>query len=85
MTRQLAGQGAVQILILARYSPLLKNIQLALGTSHPPIRWVLGLCSHDEKFTTHLHLASRYGVIPPLALYDLMVRTRTLLFSVKNS
>jgi hypothetical protein len=46
----------------------------------------MGLCSHEKRFTTHLHLASRlrmYGVIPPLTLYDRMVCTETLLFSAK--
>ena len=88
MIRQLAGQGAVPFLISARYLPLCLYIQLALGTRHPPIQWVLGLCSHGERFTTHIHLASRlrmYRVIPPHTLYDLMVCTVTLLFSAKNS
>ena len=88
VTRQLATQGAVQILIWARYSTLLPNIQLALGTNHLSIQWVLGLCSHGERFTTLVHLALRlsmYGVIPLLVLYDLMVCTGTLLFSAKNS
>ena len=38
VTRQLVGQGSVQILIWARYSPLFQNIQMALRTKHPPVQ-----------------------------------------------